>query len=181
MQGKIDAMCGVYSIINSLLYLDCIENQDEAEKLFKKIIKREAEIFPIAFYDGMNFKNMKHLLDNEIGRRKDIQYYRPIKREISIYQFLNRLEEELPVSRKTAAILGLGRPLHHWTVVTKISNNKGKRTLHLFDSYLGKTKIPQEKLCSSNRGQIPPFYKPELKIPKLTEVYTNELFIIHKK
>lgn len=179
MQGKMDGMCGVYSIINALYYTKII-TEIKAERLFTSIIKKETDFFPKAFYEGLNFKGIKILLGNLLEEKKSVHYYRPIKRTVTINKFVNTLEKELSSHKRAAAIIGLGQPMQHWTVVTKIANKKGSRTLYLFDSSLGNVKLPQENLCSIYRHNIPEFDRDIEKVPYLVQVHTNELIIIHK-
>jgi len=133
-QGHFDGLCGIYSIINTIDYLDPHFNEDDCDALFEFLIKTAGDLFPAALYEGINFyplckiinKTVKHLstINLEISK----PFYR--KQIETIDEYFDALTPMIN-NDKACCIIGLGKPWDHWTVIKQVL----PRSIVFHDSY----------------------------------------------
>ena len=51
-QGKLDGLCGLYSVLNCLDYLYGPFDESYHNELFSTLVKKQPEIFPACVYEG---------------------------------------------------------------------------------------------------------------------------------
>jgi hypothetical protein len=151
VQGELDGLCGLYSIINSLisgLYSLQIAGhrpkhrsrplgEREIEALFLLLItrlNRKHGISPVLV--GIHALELARLLRHStawLSAKRDLQltFVRPFyrRRRVTIGQVCQTLSNHL-AGVGTAAIIGLEWPWRHWTVVTGVTATR----LPLLDS-----------------------------------------------
>jgi len=136
-QGLLDGMCGFYAIINAMHYLKTDMSMTKAESLLKSMILTKPYSFHSLFCDGTYFENVlslvKHTVRNKHGY-KDFKYAVPFKDDIfdDAYEYVACLNELID-GKNSVAIVSVGSPWYHWTVVSKVNTKEEK--IHLFDSY----------------------------------------------
>jgi len=166
-QGNLDGMCGIYSVVNALHSIRPLQDK-KAEWLFKIIIKKFPKIFPRAFYEGTLFKEL-HLINDFVAKKLFSQRYKcylPIRKKKTITEWVDILEKRL-ADGKTAIIVGLGEPEHHWTVCVAVERKRNGRYLKLFDSHWGFKSFRESKFST---------FKKRNKI----QVHTMETIILSK-
>lgn len=167
-QGILDGMCGFYSIINAIHYLKPNMTAKRGEKLLMSMVKRKKDTFHTLYMHGMYFNVLVKLTDSVL--KKDfpsMSHFICFEDEEfeDQYEYLSCLERHI-VPGKSVAIISIGHPWHHWTVVSKINLKKEK--LHLFDSYYNCKTIPFSEL-SLKRGK------------DKFELFTHETLIVSRK
>lgn len=132
-QGKLDGLCGLYSTLNLFDYLKGPFVEIQHTFLFEKLVKHQPDIFPAALYEGTTsamvvkwIKKAAWLCDTKVTIVKPYEQYQCH----SLSQYWNEMQY-LTRPKDTAAIIGMGEPWNHWTVVTHIRNKK----VYLRDSY----------------------------------------------
>ena len=119
---------------------------------FSTLVKKQPEIFPTCVYEGSVKSNVVKWL--KIGSRK-----LGVKIDVvSAYEtryFNNNAEywremQKLTNSKDVCAIIGMGEPWNHWTVVTHIKSNR----VHFLDSYGIKSRSIKWFGNGANRTQI---------------------------
>jgi len=132
-QGKLDGLCGLYSTLNTIDYLKGPFCETTHNFLFEKLVKHQSDIFPSCLYEGSTNDNVVKWL-KKAARLCDCKIYitKPFKNypSESLSQYWKDMQYCLR-TKNTAAIIGIGEPWNHWTVVTHIRNNRA----HLRDSY----------------------------------------------
>lgn len=134
-QGHFDGLCGIYSLINSAHVLSRGLTEEKCSELFKFLIQAGGDAFPKATYDGLDFDPL-YALAEQMQRHFEttlpLRLTRPfLDREVvSPDAFFDALAGEL-VGRKAVAVIGLGAPWDHWTVVTRITPHE----VRFADSY----------------------------------------------
>ncbi len=139
MQGRIDGLCALYTVLNACkLLFDHSERMDQ--RLLKALCKGAADLFPAIIYDGVEVDGLLRLLEAAQGwtkrvHRCDLICSRPLHRRKmeTVGEYFTWLQSELTPGGETrrAAIIGLGKPWEHWTVVSRVEN----RRAHYFDSW----------------------------------------------
>lgn len=137
----LDGLCGVYSVINAtqLLFPGAL-TVARAEDMFDVLVKSLGDGLLAAVTDGLGIPEMRRLIDaadifaqkhlnGSIGRREP---YRRTKFARAA-DFVAALQRD--VDAASVAVIGLGTPYEHWTVVEKIT----PKTLKLADSLEMKT------------------------------------------
>jgi hypothetical protein len=131
-QGHFDGLCGVYSLINTINYLYPDFTEDESQKLFEALLRRIGPGFVAV--DGLDFQPLFELAEtvpNLLKGRSRLRLTRPFVRETfeDASEYFDVLRSLLTGSR--IAIVGLGAPWDHWTVITAIS----PKSVRFYDSY----------------------------------------------
>jgi hypothetical protein len=139
MQGHIDGMCSVYAVLNACkLMFDHAEQSDE--RLFKFLCQSISDLFPEIIYDGTEVAGIKRLLDASIAwtaktHHREMTWSQPLKRQpmADVEEYFSYLRSQFAASPegRTAAIIGLGKPWGHWTVIRKVERDKA----FFFDSW----------------------------------------------
>ncbi len=138
-QGHIDGLCAVYSVLNACkLLFDHSERLDS--QLFKALCAGVPDLFPNIVYDGTEVAGISRLLDAAKAwtahiHKRELIWSQPTHRmnfdtADSYFQYLRSALAHDEGDRK-AAIIGLGTPWDHWTVVRDIRANK----VGFFDSW----------------------------------------------
>lgn len=173
-QGLLDGLCGFYSVINAIHYLKDDVNTIKAEKLLKSMILTKPYSFHSLFCDGTYYENVlklvKHTCNNVHGY-KDLNYATPFEDDVfeDAYEYAACLNEQID-GKKSVAIVSVGYPWYHWTVISKVDTKEEK--IHLFDSYFD----------LEDKGSKLSFKDLSLKKKnKKFEIFTYETIIISKK
>jgi len=132
-QGKLDGLCGLYSTLNTFDYLKGPFCETQHNFLFEKLIKHQADIFPACVYEGTTNPTVVKWLKKAArlcNSRVNIIHAYKDRPDLTLAQYWKELQY-LTRSKNTVAIIGIGEPWNHWTVVTHIRNNQ----VYLRDSY----------------------------------------------
>jgi hypothetical protein len=138
-QGHIDGLCAVYTVVIACkLMFDHSEKMDQ--RLFKALCIGISDLFPKIVYDGTEVVGLRRLLDAASEwtariHKSELVWSQPLFREkiATVDEYFAWLRSELrPVDGgHRAAIIGLGKPWEHWTVVR---GARGGRATY-FDSW----------------------------------------------
>ena len=136
-QGLLDGMCGFYSVINAIHFLKPGINTVKAEKLLKNMIKIKPYSFHNLYCDGTYYENVVHLVKhtlNNIHGYKDLSYSTPFEDDTfdDAYEYTSCLKEFVD-GKNSVAIVSVGHPWYHWTVISKVDTKE--ENIQLFDSY----------------------------------------------
>jgi len=138
-QGHIDGMCAVYSVLNACKLL--FDNSEKLDtQLFKALCEGIPDLFPKIVYDGTEVAGISRLLNaakiwTERIHKRELIWSQPTHHKtfstvddyfVYVRSALNGGDDE-----RKAAIIGLGKPWDHWTVVQRV----GKRRAVFFDSW----------------------------------------------
>lgn len=128
-QGNMDGMCGYYSIINAIHYLDFLSIND-AERIIRKMTESDKR-FRGTYHNGMFFDKLQSLASVAVkASRRKIKLEAPyVDASFSNNtEFFNDLGSHLYAG--SVAIVNIAHPWYHWTCITKV----GYKKIHLFDS-----------------------------------------------
>ena len=138
-QGKLDGLCGVYSIINSIGLIEKKPLRDEDRKaLFVYLVDLLDDGSGIGsiIHQGINFRDLGKLVD-VASRLRSATTKETVKRQTAMKQMPNDIEEfwsvladHVDLARRQVAILGISGKYNHWTVVKSVK----PRRLELQDS-----------------------------------------------
>ena len=162
-QGKLDSLCGLYSIINSSRLIHQYDNQ-YCQLLFSEIISYlalESSLFKITTA-GINFSTIGRIITDvsnlNLIKEKPFKGVRTIPLELFWSSMASFLAEP-----NRAILLGLGGLYDHWTVVQKITDKR----IVLFDSsqlkYLNKSSCTTQIIDGTYPHIIKPRYTLYLK------------------
>ena len=138
-QGRLDGLCGVYSIINALhakLNWSSADAKEAFTFLCKEINLVDGRLHEV-IVDGMGPKLLGHLLDRlsaEFLAKRNV----PLARKFAfrtapasnLKEYWDRLESHLALEGAFSVILRLAGRYDHWTVVAGMSS----RSIEVFDS-----------------------------------------------
>jgi hypothetical protein len=164
-QGTLDAICGVYSIVNAAKVISHL-NSEECSELFKTIIfyLNEKNNLARLLVEGMNVNEMGVVLSH-LGTKYFHERRMPFRgrQNLTLDEVWCEMEEFLS-EEKRAIILSFNHPYwDHWTVVNGIT----AKQLNLYDSKYTK------KLYKSRCSLI---YPPKKKRPYFLDV-VNAYFL----
>src|ERR1700720_818385 len=138
-QGHIDGMCAVYSVLNACkLLFDHSEKLDA--QLFSALCEGTPNLFPKIVYDGTEVDGILRLLKAAKTWTKHIHKCELICSQPMRRKTIATVEDYFACVRSTldggdgerkAAIIGLGKPWDHWTVVRRVD----RRRAVFFDSW----------------------------------------------
>src|ERR1700720_3074881 len=138
-QGHIDGMCAVYSVLNACkLLFDHSEKLDA--QLFSALCEGTPNLFPKIVYDGTEVDGVLRLLKAAKTWTKHIHKCELICSQPMRRKTIATVEDYFACVRSTldggdgerkAAIIGLGKPWDHWTVVRRVD----RRRAVFFDSW----------------------------------------------
>lgn len=134
-QGKLDCMCGIYSVVNAARIIRNL-NDDQSQELFKQIVfyLKDIKELPTILTEGMNIHVLGGILREVIseGIQRSIPFHK--KPQIGIgdfwvemMQFLNEGED---LGERRTILLSLDGAHEHWTVIRSMTG----RGITLFDS-----------------------------------------------
>lgn len=136
-QGDLDALCGVYSIVNALRYVFHLRDE-QCQKLFGKLIKaleRDCGHLYQPVLHGMDFGQLKRLLVPAgqvriLGRnlKFEARTLRLKRNQRTLPHLWAALDQEL--KRSCVAIVWITGATDHWCVVYRVT----PKTLWLLDS-----------------------------------------------
>lgn len=131
-QGGLDALCGIYSLVNAEQLINGT-SYDQSKELFDKIIDflKEEEILAKTLKEGMILKTIKRVLTRMLDDKiqyQELHFAGKVNPDLDTYweEMLSFLNE----GKSRAIIIGLEGVYSHWTVVKKISEKR----IELFDS-----------------------------------------------
>src|ERR1700730_12786957 len=138
-QGHIDGMCAVYSVLNACKLLF-----DHSEKLdtqfFKALCEGIPDFFPKIVYDGTEVAGISRLLNaaktwTEHFHKRELIWSQPTHHKTfsTVEDYFAYVRSALNGGdgERKAAIVGLGKPWDHWTVVQRV----GQHQAVFFDSW----------------------------------------------
>jgi hypothetical protein len=149
MQGALDGLCAVYSIVNATRIIAGL-GEEESRDLFKEIIlhlEKKRDLAKI-FLSGIGLTTIGGILNDVVGDRIP-QRTMPFKHHpnTSLDEFWNEMMRFLDENERGAILIGLGGPLwDHWSIVESIS----ERQIRFFDSY--KLRRLNRSRCSTIRA-----------------------------
>ena len=127
-QGHLDGLCSTYSIVNSISYMKGF-TKTQCKNLFREVYAMAADISPSVTINGLYFNQMEQLLAGvDVPGVKITMPFRTMKID-SIDTFYTAVAERIN-NKPACAIIGLGTPMHHWTVAEHVH----PRSLSLIDS-----------------------------------------------
>ncbi len=133
-QGYLDGLCGVYSIINALRLIFKSMTELEAMRLLKEIFKcLEKRKKPSSIIvDGIDNKDICHIIREAIEPRYPITWHRPFKKETpTIDKFWQEIFEFLREGNHRSVIVGVENgDWDHFSVVHVIT----EKQILFFDS-----------------------------------------------
>lgn len=132
-QGHFDGYCGIYSLINAIDHLHHDFSEDDCQKLFSHLIRNSESIDQVVL-DGLDFEplcNIAESIPAFLKGRSKVRFTRPFIGEPieCVREYFDAIQGAL--TPRCVAIIGLGEPWDHWTVVTEV----GKRSVRFCDSY----------------------------------------------
>jgi hypothetical protein len=150
LQGQFDGLCGLYALLNAVRCLDPSFDEHAATDMFAELTRRHRSEVSEAVGEGLGYETLCDIaetLRTLLAPRVRLKLTRPFVDETfdDAREYLHALR---PMLRKggCVAIVGLGSPLDHWTVITSV----GRSTLRLADSR-GHARLPRANL-SLNAG-----------------------------
>ena len=136
-QGLLDGMCGFYSVINAMHFLKSDFGLVQAERMLKSMILLKPHSFHRMYSDGTYHENVITFVKHILSKRgfKTFSYSTPFEDDEfdDPSEFISCLSSHVDGTKSVAIVL-VGNPWYHWTVITKINSKKG--TISLFDSCL---------------------------------------------
>lgn len=146
-QGRIDALCGVYCIINTVHYLCGPLNVSQAQKLFAKSMRylERSNSALSRLQTGTTFEELSDAIENVIIKNYSINWSRPFyrKRGVSLDFFWTHIQSFIE-NDGGIVVLCLGGEHDHWTLVRKVT----RHSLILFDS-AGLSRLPRKNSTTS--------------------------------
>jgi len=134
LQGALDGLCAVYSIVNATRIVSGIDEKD-ARELFKRILvylERSKDLSKL-LTEGIGLATIGGILRDVVGDSIS-QRHMPFKHfpNTSLDEFWLQMLSFLGDGRKRAVLICLSGPMwDHWTIVHSIS----ERQIFFFDSY----------------------------------------------
>jgi hypothetical protein len=138
-QGHIDGLCAVCTVVNACkLLFNHSEKMDQ--RLFKALCISISDLFPKIVYDGTEVVGLRRLLDGAVEwtaatHKCELGWSQPLLRreKTTVDEYFDWLRWELKPTDGggRTAIIGLGKPWEHWTVVRSVRAGRA----YYFDSW----------------------------------------------
>ncbi|MGD9824828.1 hypothetical protein [Desulfobacter sp.] len=129
-QGKLDGLCGVYSLVNAEKIIND-SNQQESEEIFRKIISYldTTKNLSRIITDGLNINVIGEVLKNieELKIDREMPFRGEPKTELNF--FWKKMQSFLDTPSRVI-FLGIGGKHDHWSVVQSITDKR----INFFDS-----------------------------------------------
>lgn len=133
-QGSLDALCGVYAIINALEL--CKVNKA------KYIFQLACKVFPIGVYEGTDFDELKFIISRiplvdyhlEVNFPFEQKALTPKSNEEYWLKFDEIFSDEVNV----CGVIGMTKPIDHWVTVRYLANTT---SVEIIDSQAGGTNM----------------------------------------
>jgi len=144
-QGDLDGLCGVYAIINAVDLLCGPFTADQAQHLFKLILRYLNTQVPLTerFSDGLTLHEVAGIINKVVCRYYPIQRSKPFhgKAYISLGGYWSTLQVAL-IRPRTVVFIGIAGHHNHWTIIQRMTD----KSLILNDS--GGMRYIQRRHCS---------------------------------
>jgi hypothetical protein len=151
-QGRLDGLCGVYSLINALRLLCPKLDEDACERVFCALIRARQTASPLTVISGgVSRRKLLRLIDS---------WQRFAAREFGVTLSVSRLKASEPTLRgiwrglcraldgQSVAIVGLDGVERHWTVVhaatertLRVADSSGLRVIFRSQCTVGRTSL----------------------------------------
>jgi hypothetical protein len=149
MQGALDGLCAIYSIVNATRIISGID-EEEARALFRRImvyLEKRSQLRAV-LTDGIGLTTIGGILRDVVGdriRQRSMPFkHRP---DAPLDEFWSEMLNFLDGETKRAILVGLGgQRWDHWSIVHAIS----ERQIHFFDSY--KLRRLNRNRCTTTRS-----------------------------
>lgn len=133
MQGNLDGLCGVYSVVNSSIHLSRRRlTEDQIKNLFRKLCSQLAQEGRLddALFDGMTVRTLGRLIDASSAYLKE-EGCGDLRRKMAfksapdgLAQFWDAVAAHIGDYGAGSVILGMGGKHDHWTCIGEISENR---------------------------------------------------------
>ncbi|MFM2045037.1 MAG: hypothetical protein RLY86_3613 [Pseudomonadota bacterium] len=133
MQGNLDGLCGVYSVVNASLHLSRKRlTQDQTKDLFRRLCAQLGEEGRLedTLFDGMTVRTLGRLIDTSSEFLKE-EGCGGIHRKVAfssapdgLARFWDAIAAHIKEHGTGSVILGMGGKYDHWTCVGAISENR---------------------------------------------------------
>lgn len=123
-QGALDALCGVYSIINSAKIINGL-NHEDSQGLFEDIIcylDQSRDLSKI-IVEGLNINVIDEIMNNIESLNLNRKILFRGRTDIGLNEFWSSMQEFLEVSNRTV-LISLSGVHNHWSVVKEISDKR---------------------------------------------------------
>lgn len=137
VQGKLDGLCGIYSIINSISLIEKNHmSQEDRKALFVYLVDLldDGRGIGTIIQSGISFRLLGKLIDVasrwRASRTKEIICRQTAMKRVpdDIEDFWSVLANHVDMDKRQVAILGISGKYDHWTVVRSVSRKR--LTLH---------------------------------------------------
>ena len=149
MQGALDGLCAVYSIVNAARLVSGI-GEAESRELFQRIMiyLEQTQHLANMLTAGIGLKTIGSILRDVVN---DLIQYRsmPFKQypETALDEFWSAMMKFLEEGNHRAILIGLGGPMwDHWSIVQGIT----EKQIHFFDSF--RLKRLNRSRCTTTRS-----------------------------
>lgn len=133
-QGSLDGLCGVYSVVNSVIHIAPRPlGREDVQDLFRTLCRALAEEGRLedALVDGMTIRVLCRLIDRAselVENQKGFALQRRMAfatdPDGGLNEFWQRLTQHLEETGPGSVLLGLGGKHDHWTCVDRISETR---------------------------------------------------------
>jgi hypothetical protein len=149
LQGALDGLCAIYSIVNAVRIISDIDDE-ESKELFQRILNylEKTKDLSRVLTEGIGLTTIGGIL-RDIVNDKITQRAMPFKHrpDTSLDEFWSEMMYFLDGGCKRAILIGLGGPIwDHWSIVHSISD----RQIYFFDS--NKLKRLNRSRCTTTRS-----------------------------
>ena len=136
-QGKLDGLCGIYSIINSISLIEKNHmSQEDRQALFVYLVDLldDGRGIGTIIQSGISFRVLGKLIDVasrwRAARTKEIICRQTAMKRVpdDIEDFWSVLANHVDMDKRQVAVLGISGKYDHWTVVRSVSSKR--LTLH---------------------------------------------------
>ncbi|MEW6672345.1 MAG: hypothetical protein AB1427_11630 [Thermodesulfobacteriota bacterium] len=151
IQGALDGLCAVYSIVNATRIITDID-EDEAKELFRNILvylEKTNDLSRI-LTEGIGLNTIGGILRDVVNHRIHNRWM-PFKHspETSLDDFWYKMMHFLEAESKRAVLICISGPMwDHWSIVHSIS----ERQIYFFDSH--KLKRLNRSRCTTTRSTV---------------------------
>ena len=160
LQGKVDGLCAIYSVLNACKYL-LARNDDEDERLFRHLCQKHEKMFPGIVCDGVGVPQLLQIFRTAAAyfekRQVRLGYNSRLKQPAfgRIPDYFACLRDGLEAAGDGEGrvwIVGLNKTWDHWTVVRQV----GDGSVAFFDSYeMQRQRFANFTFNRSNAGDKP--------------------------
>ncbi|MGZ8251778.1 MAG: hypothetical protein ACXWT7_05500 [Methylophilaceae bacterium] len=118
-QGDLDALCGVYSVVNIVHYMTRL-NKTQANALFIDILKvlEKKKRLSYIMSNGLRFRDIKSMLHHFLPQY-EIGWYMPFnkKAKLSVDEYWHAMQRFLDENERGCILLRVTGSMDHWTIV----------------------------------------------------------------